>query len=161
MNQPSDHLRASKQSEIEKLQEEIAKLSTALGLFGQASEQNNPSPEEMIETLNGIGQGSLSCAALLKVMTSKSRSVGRQYKATAPQVDDIAAKRMQGELDAILTDAELIVKECSKLSAALRRMKRNMVKAGQIGPENDEELAQISQQVQSALMSVTLDWESL
>ena len=160
MNQPVNDRRICTHSEIEKLQEEIAKLSNTLGLFGQPSGQVPP-PEEMIETLTGIGQGSLSCAALLKVLLNESRSVGQQYKKAACLLDGSSTKIMDHELDVILEDARLIVKECSKLSAALLRIKRNIMKAQQNSLGNTEELDQVSQQVQAALMSLTQEWEDL
>ncbi len=133
------------QQELQALREEIRRFADTLQIF----ESSDPTiqPSEVIATLTGIGQGALSCAALLKHVMAQTNTKCR------PAHHSIETKRIQ-----IREDAGEILRHCAELSKLLRRLKRNTssLPASEMG-----ELEGTSQQVQAALSSITAEWEEL
>jgi hypothetical protein len=133
------------QQELQALREEIKQFADTL----QIIESTDPTiqPSEVIATLTGIGQGALSCAALLKHVMTQTTPKGRLVHSS------IETKRIQ-----IREDAGEILRHCAELSKLLRRVKRN---ASGIPSVEMGEMAEISQQVQTAISSVAMEWEDL
>ncbi len=133
------------QQELQALREEIRQFADTLQIF----ESSDPTtqPLEVIATLTGIGQGALSCAALLKHVMIQTRPKGSSV------YPSLETKRIQ-----IREDAGEILRHCAELSKLLRRLKRNTssLPAADMG-----EMEEISQQVQAALSSITSEWEDL
>lgn len=133
------------QQELQALREEIRQFADTL----QIIESSDPAIQtaEVIATLTGIGQGALSCAALLNQVMTQTNT---KAKSTHPNIE---TKRIQ-----IREDAEEILCHCAELSKLLRRVKRY---ASCIPFADMGEMAEISQQVQSAISSITTEWEDL
>lgn len=129
------------QQELQSLREEIKQFAESL----QAFENGDASipPAEVIATLNGIGEGALSCAALLKYVAAQAK----------PTQASIELKRVQ-----IREDAGEIVRRCTELCRLLRRLKRNVMS---VPATEMEELEGISQQVQGAICGISSEWEDL
>lgn len=129
------------QPELQALREEIKQFAESLQTF----ENGDPSipPAEVIATLNGIGQGALSCAALLKHVVIQAKPAKTSIEPKVTQIRE---------------DAGEILRKCTELGKLLRRLKRNVLS---IPATEVEELEGISQQVQAALSSITAEWEEL
>ncbi len=131
--------------ELQALREEIKQFADSLEAFG--SDGSPLPPSEVIATLNGIGQGALSCAALLKQVDAQANpksAANRSY---------IETKRTE-----IQEDAGEILRHCAELSKLLRRLKRN---TSSLPDAEMGEMEGTSQQVQAALSSITAEWEEL
>lgn len=142
-NHPS--LSTGSSQEVGNLQEQIRLFANSLELYGNSAEPH--SVEETIETLRGISLGAFSCAELLTTALKKSnlscQAVPQRKKTRQGQI-----KEKVGE----------ILHQCADLSASIRGLKQIL-----LSTPSDElyGMESASQQVQSALMSITQDWESL
>jgi len=134
---------APDQPELQALREEIQQLADTLQMF--ANSETVPSPEEMIATLNGIGQGAMSCATLLKVMLIQA-DPNRISGKPSP-----ADKRAQ-----VREDAGEALRHCAELTRLLRRMRRNL---SGLPISEIEALEDVARQLQAAIGSITAEWE--
>jgi hypothetical protein len=152
MNNHLNTTRLPARYQIALLHSDIVKLADTLKVF-EDSKDGVPTLDQMIETLNGIGTGALSCAGLLKIMTEQARQAGASPEAeTQGQV--IPPKEDHSRR--IREDAHSILQNCEQLSKGLRRLKRNL----ESHPEADDvEILKLSQQVQSALAGIVGEWE--
>ena len=144
--------------QMRKIQDEIVHFSQKLQSFIESPELR-PHPEEIIEILNGIGQGSLSCANLMKDMLNKNQ-LCQQTK------DDLLVDKEfptvpDGSVRAILDDSKFIVRECKDISTALRRIKFNIIAVRNEHPDHQDRIDLARQQVQAALTGLAIEWEDL
>jgi hypothetical protein len=152
MNNHPEPNRMPARFQIALLHSDIVKLADTLKAFEDCKD-GVPTLDQMIETLNGIGTGALSCAGLLKIMTEQAKQAG-ELQAAENQCQSTSQPANLSR--PIREDARAILQNCEQLGKALRRLKRNV----QAHPDGDDaELLKLSQQVQAALAGIVTEWE--
>ena len=131
------------QTEQQALREVIKQFADTLQMFDQ--EKDVASLEEMIATLNGIGQGVIGCAVLLRgVLAQRNQSWSSDQ--TAPTSHSVQVRR----------EASKALRHCIELSRLLRILRRDMVV---LSPSEIGELEDVGRQLQAAIGSITAEWE--
>ncbi len=131
------------QTEQLALREVIKQFADTLQMLDQ--EKDVTSLEEIIATLNGIGQSVIGCAALLRGVQAQGNQ-SWSCDRTAPTGHSVQVRR----------DASKVLRQCAVLSRLLRILRQDIAA---LPASEAEELGEVGRQLQAAIGSIAAEWE--